>query len=86
MDVRIFQVKLMFFDTRNNVICHWSDRVSALDPASACHTGLLKARIVHGRRILTSSRMDVSVKEVLAVAYLDDQEEVALSPPPYLVA
>lgn len=83
--MKVYQVKVLFFDLNNNVICHWGDHVRSFDPASACHTAIMKARIVHGSRIGFSSRMDVSVKLVLNVHREVDLELVE-DRPPYLVA
>lgn len=83
MKLKLFRVRLMFFDYRNNVICDWEDDLKGLDPADVTHTGLLKARIAFSRRLGHSTRMDVCVREIdpyrkQPVGLADDDLDIAV--------
>lgn len=61
---RLFAVSILFLDWRNHIVCTWDNELSGLDPADVTHIGLLKARIALGAKLLSTSRMDIRVREI----------------------
>lgn len=61
---RLFHVRILFFDCRNNVVFTWEGDVKGSDPADVGHTALLKARIASGNKLGVMSRMDICAREI----------------------